>query len=187
MIFLTVAVLWVLGGPPPSGRRDFAEMALLSMLLSSAWVLLALSFYPVWGSECDEDRLTIRIFPSVMAVLSVLGAVIGCRSMESNQSSCVLIFMYMNSKIVSVVLLFCGLDRLVVGDGVPDVAVVLGIPLLCLQVVKICSAAVAIHRYRAGTPDEKLPNFTSLNPFDLVGRGCFMLGNLVGMLGNLSF
>lgn len=113
-----------------------------------------------------------------MAVLSVLETVIGSRSMENNQSSYVLTAMYMNSKLVSVVLLISGADRLVLGDGVPDLAVVLGIPLVCLQVIKICSAGIALLKYRAGTPDEKLPNLTWLKFFDLVARGCFLLGSI---------
>lgn len=166
-----------LGGYLPSDRRDFAILALISMLLNSSWVLLFLSFYPVWGGAFDEDRLAIRIFPSVMALLTILETMVGSRSIENNQSSYVLTAMYLNSKFVSVVVLLSGADRVVMGDGVPGLALVLGVPLICLQVIKMCSASVAIHRYHAGTPDEKLPNFTLLRFFDFLGWGCMFLGS----------
>lgn len=161
-----------------SGRRDFSILAMLSLLLNSAWVLLFLSFYAVWGKRFGQDPLAIRIFPSVMALLSILGTMVGSRSIENNQSSYILTAMYLNSKIVSVVVLLSAPDRLLMGDDVPDLAVVLGIPLVCLQVIKICSAAVAMRRYHAGTPDEKLPDFTLLRLFDLLARGCFFLANV---------
>lgn len=111
-----------------------------------------------------------------MALQAIVGTFVGSRSIENNASSYVLTATYLNAKIVSVVVLLSGHDRLLMGEDVPDLALVLGIPLVCLQVIKICSAAVALHRYHAGTPDEKLP--TLLRFFDLLARGCFLLGGL---------
>lgn len=140
------------------GRRDFASMAWFSMLLNSAWVFLFLSFYPLWGGRFDDDRIWRRVCPSVVAVISVFEAVYVARSTKTNRLSCVLASMYLNAKLASLFVLVTGFDRLVFGNGVPHLALALGLPLVVLQVIKMCSAFVAVRGYRAGTPDEKLPH-----------------------------
>lgn len=133
-------------------------MAWFGMLLSSAWVLLFLSFYPAWGDRFGEDRLWRRVCPSVVAVISVFEAVYISRSAENNWSSHALTSIYFNAKLISLFVLVTEFDRLVFGEDVPDLALALGLPLVVLQLVKLCSAFVAIRRYHAGTVDEKLPH-----------------------------
>eukprot|EP00903_Cladosiphon_okamuranus_P020364 g18684.t1 len=144
--------------PGSRRRKDFASMAWCGMLLNSAWVLLFLSFYPAWGGRFDEDRIWRRVCPSLVAVISVLDVAYIARSTQTNRSSHALTSIYMNAKVTSLFVLATGFDRLVFGKGVPDLAQALGPVLVVLQVVKVCSAFVAIRRYHAGTPDEKLPH-----------------------------
>lgn len=133
-------------------------MAWFSLLLSSAWVLLLLSFYPVWGESYDGDRVWRRVCPSLLAVISVFEVVFVSRSTDNNWSSHALAIVYLNAKLTSLFVLITGFDRLVFGNGMPDLALALGLPLVVLQVVKVCSTFAVIRRYHAGIPDEKLPH-----------------------------
>lgn len=127
------------------------------MLTTAVPVVLLLSFYPAWEPAFDEP-LWIRVVPSVLAVFAIVEAVAGYVYMESNQSSYVLTVMYANAKIVSLFVLLCGANRLLLGEGEGDGDVtVLGIPLACLQAIKIVSAVVAAVNYLRGRPDEQLP------------------------------
>lgn len=131
-------------------------MAWYSLLVTVAPVVLLLSFFPVWEPVFDEP-LWIRVVPSVLAVLAFVEAVAGSVYMESNQSSYVLTVLYAHAKVVSLFVLVCGANRLLFGVGVA----VLGIPLACLQAIKIVSAFVAAVNYLRGRPDEQLPTLVS--------------------------
>lgn len=127
------------------------------MLVTAIPVVLLLSFYPSWDPVFDEP-LWIRVVPSVLAVLAIVEAVAGSVYMESNQSSYVLTVMYANAKIISLFVLVCGANRLLLGEGEGGGGVTfLGVPLACLQAIKIVSASVAAVNYLRGRPDEKLP------------------------------
>lgn len=157
-------------------RRDFAAMAWYGLFLSVIPVVLLLSFYPVWGSSLFNDPIWIRVVPSVLAVLAILESLVGSFYMSSNKSSYVLTVMYANAKIISLLLLVCGANRLLFGeegededgddgslaaeDGSGTGLVFLGIPLASLQAVKIASACVAAVNYLRGRPDEQLPKFS---------------------------
>lgn len=134
-------------------------MAWYSLLVTVIPVILLLSFYPAWEPALDEP-LWIRVVPSVLAVLAVVEAVAGSVHMESNQSSYVLTVMYANAKIISLFVLVCGANRLLLGEGDGGGGfVILGVPLALLQLVKILSASVAAVNYLRGRPDEELPTF----------------------------
>lgn len=152
-------------------------MAWYSLLITVIPVVLLLSFYPVWSSWFDGP-LWIRAMPSVLAVLAILESLAGSFYLSSNKSSYVLTVMYANTKIISLFVLVTGANRLLFGedgddeggddggvaeeggDGESDVGLVfLGIPLACLQAVKIASACAAAVNYLRGMPDEQLPTF----------------------------
>lgn len=130
-------------------------------------MLLLLSFYPVWGATVDEavtfdEALWIRVVPSVLAVLAIVEAAAGFLYMESNRSSYVLTVLYAHAKIISLLVLVCGANRLLLGEGGDGGGVaILGIPLAFLQAVKIASAFAAAINYLRGRPDEQLPTLRS--------------------------
>lgn len=154
-------------------------MAWYSLLVTVIPVVLLLSFYPVWSSWFDGP-LWIRAMPSVLAVLAVLESLAGSFYMSLNESSYVLTIMYANAKIISLLVLVAGANRLLFGeedgenedgddggfavgegdgDGGGAGLVFLGIPLACLQAVKMASACAAAVSYLRGRPDEQLPSF----------------------------
>lgn len=131
------------------------------MLVTAVPVVLLLSFYPAW-SPVFEEPIWIRLVPSALAVLAIVEAVAGSVYMECNQSSYILTVMYANAKIVSLFVLVCGSNRLLLGEGEGGGdAMVIGIPLACLQAIKIASALVAAVNYLRGKPDEELPTLAS--------------------------
>eukprot|EP00752_Nemacystus_decipiens_P014207 g12636.t1 len=149
--------------PPRSRkRRDFAALAWYSLLVTVIPVVLLLSFYPAWGPEFDEP-LWIRVVPSVLAGLAVVEGAAGSACLDSNHSSYVLTLMYAHAKLVSLFVLVCGADRLLLGEGEGGGVVLLGIPLACLQAIKIISALVAAVNYLRGRPDEDLPTLEDVS------------------------
>lgn len=157
--FCLLGLLFLLVSPT---RRDFAAMAWYSLLVTVTPVVLLLSFYPVWGSSLFDEPLWIRVVPSVLAVLAILESLAGSVYLAANQSCYVLTVMYANAKIISLFVLVCGANRLLLGEGGEDGddggdTSFLGIPLACLQAVKITSACVAAVNYLRGKPDEQLP------------------------------
>lgn len=141
-------------------RRDFAAMAWYGLLVAVVPVVILLSFFPTWTSIFDES-VWIRVVPSVLAVTSVIESMAGSAYMDANQSCFVLTVMYAHTKIMSLFLLVCGANRLLLGeegeDGGGGGVMVLGIPLAILQLIKVASAGVAAVNYLRGRPDERLP------------------------------
>lgn len=131
------------------------------MLVTVLPLVLLLSFYPAWEPAFDEP-LWIRVMPSVLTVLAVVEAAAGSVYLDCNQSAYVLTVMYAHVKMVSLFVLVCGANRLLLGEGEDAAGVtLLGIPLACLQAVKITSALVAAVNYLRGRPDEELPTLFS--------------------------
>lgn len=131
------------------------------MLVAVIPVVLLLSFYPTWEPAFDEPVWN-RLMPSVLAVLAVVEAAVGSVYLDSNQSAYVLTVMYAHAKIISLFVIVCGADRLLLGEGEGDWGVSLfGMPLASLQAIKIVSAFVAAVNYLRGRPDEELPTLFS--------------------------
>ncbi|CAM9150958.1 unnamed protein product [Ectocarpus sp. 6 AP-2014] len=147
--------------PRSRKRRDFAAMALYGMLIAVVPVVILLSFFPTWTSLFDEP-VWMRVVPSVLAVVAVIESMAGSAYMDANQSCFVLTVMYAHTKIMSLFLLVCGANRLLLGEEGEDGGggggvMVLGIPLAILQLIKVASAGVAAVNYLRGRPDEGLP------------------------------
>lgn len=144
-----------------SDRHDFAGFAWCGLLFASTPILLLLSFYPVWESDFD-DPLYSRVVPSVLAVIASILSLAGWMRLDSNRSSYVLTVMYAYTKVISLFVLVCGAERLLLGEGGAAGSAAIGLALVFLQVIKIGSACLAALKYLKGLPDEGMPKFTSL-------------------------
>ncbi|CAM9848860.1 unnamed protein product [Ectocarpus fasciculatus] len=147
--------------PRSQKRRDFAAMAWYGLLVAVMPVVILLSFFPTWSDIFDES-VWIRVVPSVLAVTAVVESMAGSAYLDANQSDFVLTVTYAHTKIMSLFLLVCGANRLLLGEEGEDGgggggAMVLGIPLAILQLIKVASAGVAAVNYLRGRPDERLP------------------------------
>lgn len=124
--------------------------------------MILLTFIPVWSLSSSDEPLGIRLIPSILAVVAIVIAAVGSTAMESNHSAFVLTVTYTMTKIISLLVLAYGADRLLLGEEDEDghtsgVVELAGIPLALLQLVKVVSGCVAAVRYFMGRPDENLP------------------------------
>ncbi|CAM9271808.1 unnamed protein product [Hapterophycus canaliculatus] len=149
--------------PPRSRkRRDFAAMAWYSLWIASVPVVLLLTFFPVWGLSSEDGPIWVRLIPSILAVTAIVISAAGFAVMDSNQSSFVLTVTYTMTKIISLLVLLYGADRLLLGEESEDgdnsdIVNFAGIPLALLQLIKIASGCLAAGKYVVGRPDENLP------------------------------
>lgn len=130
-------------------------MAWYSLWIASVPIVLLLTFFPVWSLSSEDEVLWVRLVPSILAVLAIIVCVAGFVVMDWNQSCFVLTVMYTMTKIISLFVFLYDADSLLFEEG--TITHFIGIPLVCLQFIKVGSGCVAAVKYVKGRPDENLP------------------------------